>query len=161
MRAQRRLWRMKRARRKAAARFSRPEGPGNRFAATRARDISESCRSSPPHPSASLTPSPQGEGKAIFVTFSHSPGLVCCRFRGTGRRGRRPLRWKLPSRPIHPNSGGGRCLRFPPPFRVLVFPFFSPAVFLFLPLSQGVCNVFINIFPAFLHRKNPGDILSH
>ena len=37
VRAQRRRGRMKRARRKAAARFSRPEGSGNRFAATRAR----------------------------------------------------------------------------------------------------------------------------
>ena len=60
---------MKRARRKAAARFSRPEGSGNRFAATRARDFSESCRSTPPHPSRpfqAAPPSPQGEGGAVF-----------------------------------------------------------------------------------------------
>ena len=69
MRAQRRRGRMKRARRKAAARFSRPEGSGNRFAATRARDFSESCRSTPPHPSRpfqAAPPSPQGEGGAVF-----------------------------------------------------------------------------------------------
>ena len=68
-RAQRRLWRMKRARRKAAARFSRPEGPGNRFAATRARVFPGSSRSSPPHPSRPLQaapPSPQGEGGAGY-----------------------------------------------------------------------------------------------
>ena len=41
--------RMQRGRSKAAARFSRPEGSGNRFAATRARVFPGSSRSSPPH----------------------------------------------------------------------------------------------------------------
>ena len=77
-------------------------------------------------------PSPWGEGKAIFVTFSHSPG---------------PRRWG--------------CRRFPPPFCVLVFPFFCPLFSFFFLLCRGFCNVFINIFAAFLHWKNPGDILSH
>ncbi len=56
-------------------------------------------RASPPHPSASLTPSPPGEGRAGFVTGCHSTGPWRVSLPGSGRRGGGPyggLRCRVP-----------------------------------------------------------------
>ena len=125
------VWRMKRARRKAAARFSRPEGSGNRFAATRARVFPGSSRSSPPHsPQCAHWGTFPPRGKAV-QSFFYSPrlplggkvarpkavtdeGAINTQGRVDGKGHRRPSATNgtfYPPRPVDTGRRGRRPLR--------------------------------------------------
>ncbi len=117
----RRRRRIKRGHSQAAARLPWPNGPGNRMPQRGQEVARELFGKSPPHPSASLTPSPRGgrRGGCCFVSASNRPwrwSIPC-----PGCRGRRPLRWDLPPFSIQLPLAVGDA-DFHLPFFVAFFP---------------------------------------